>query len=312
MSTPKRPGRFGDTSPPQSGERRGAPLPLVTQPMIPVDEMGIGGLGDPGQTRVDNPLQALKPETAAVLFGGAGRATVSMAAQSKGSLVASLGPPPEIGLTQHHLPDEELDPRLELVIDPDSERSAAFRVLRHHLLEVGRPHCVIVSSPQAGEGKTQTAVNLALALAECGRAKVLLIETHLRRPQLANIFKFVPPWCFAEQLAAHRHQPMMPWSLIEIPQLWLHVGAVNPRIEKTQLLDGPAFAIAVERLRLGGYDHIVVDAPPVLGSADVNLMADAADAVVLTLRARTSTTRDLRRAIDQIGANKVAGTVLVQ
>jgi Mrp family chromosome partitioning ATPase len=105
---------------------------------------------------------------------------------------------------------------------------------------------------------------------------------------------------------------MMPWSLIEIPQLWLHVGAVNPRIEKTQLLDGPAFAIAVERLRLGGYDHIVVDAPPVLGSADVNLMADAADAVVLSLRARSSTTRDLRRAIDQIGANKVAGTVLVQ
>jgi hypothetical protein len=41
-------------------------------------------------------------------------------------------------------------------------------------------------------------------------------------------------------------------------------------------------------------------------------MADAADAVVLTLRARSSTTRDLRRAIDQIGANKVAGTVLVQ
>jgi Mrp family chromosome partitioning ATPase len=284
-------------------------LPLHTQPMIPVDELS---LGDPGQTRVDNPLQTLKPETAAVLFGG-NKPTVAMSAQAKSSLAASIGgAPPEIGLTQHHLPDEEPDPRLELVIDPDSERSASFRVLRHHLLEVGRPHCVIVSSPQAGEGKTQTAVNLALALAECGRAKVLLIETHLRRPQLANIFKFVPPWCFAEQLAAHRHQPMMPWSLIEIPQLWLHVGAVNPRIEKSQLLDGPAFAIAVERLRLGGYDHIVVDAPPVLGSADVNLMADAADAVVLALRARTSTTRDLRRAIDQIGASKVAGTVLVE
>jgi Mrp family chromosome partitioning ATPase len=310
VSTPKRPGsRFGDSQPPPvSAERRGAPLPLHTQPMIPVE--GIE-LGDPGQTRVDNPLQTLKPETAAVLFGG-NKPTVSMAAQAKGSLAASLGPPPEIGLTQHHLPDETPDPRLEMVIDPDSERSASFRVLRHHLLEVGRPHCVIVSSPRPGEGKTQTAVNLALALAECGRAKVLLIETHLRRPQLAGIFKFVPPWCFAEQLAAHRHQPMMPWSLIEIPQLWLHVGAVNPRIEKTQLLDGPAFAIAVERLKLGGYDHIVVDAPPVLGSADVNLMADAADAVVLALRARVSTTRDLRRAIDQIGANKVAGTVLVQ
>ncbi len=298
MTTPKRPtGRFGDAPAPG---RPGTPLPLVTQPMIPVDEM------DAGSTRVENPLQTLKPETAAVLFG---KPTVTISPQVK---QAAIGPPPEIGLTQHHLPDETPDGRLELVIDPDSERSASFRVLRHHLLEVGRPCCVIVSSPRHGEGKTTTAVNLALALAECGRAKVLLVETHLRHPQLASMFKFVPPWCFAEQLAAHRHQPMMPWSLIEIPQLWLHVGAVNPRIEKTQLLDGPAFQIAVERLRLGGYDHIVVDAPPVLGSADVNLMADAADAVVLALRARTSTTRDLRRAIEQVGANKVAGTVLVE
>ena len=126
------------------------------------------------------------------------------------------------------------------------------------------------------------------------------------------MFKLIPPWCFAEQLAAHRHQPMLPWSLVEIPQLWLHVGAVSPRIEKTQLLDAPAFSIAMERLRLGGYDHIVIDAPPVLGSADVNLMADAADAVVLAVRARRSASRDLRKAIDQIGAGKVVGSVLVQ
>ncbi len=295
MST-KRTGKFGD-----------APLPMVTQPMAPLKD---GDVMDPAITRVDNPLQSLKPETAAVLFG---KATAVMAAQARSQQpLAPVGPAPEIGLTQHHLPDETLDRRLALVIDPDSERAASFRVLRHHLLEVGRPQCVIVSSPEAGDGKTTTAVNLALALAECGRAKVLLVETHLRRPQLGGIFKFVPPWCFAEQLAAHRHQPMMPWSMIEIPQLWLHVGAVNPRIEKTQLLDGPAFAIAIERLRMGGYDHIVVDAPPVLGSADVNLMADAADAVVLAVKTRRSTTRNLRKAIDQIGASKVAGTVLVE
>jgi Mrp family chromosome partitioning ATPase len=287
-------------------QRRGAPLPLVTQPMMPLDGGGVIP-HDPHQTRIDNPLATLKAETASVLFG---RATATSIVPARP--VAPAGPPPEIGLTQHHLPDETLDRRLALLIDPDSERSAAFRVLRHHLLEVGRPQCVIVSSPRPGDGKTTTAVNLALALSECGRAKVLLVETHLRKPQLAGLFKFVPPWCFAEQLAAHRHQPMMPWSLIEIPQLWLHVGAVNPRIEKSQLLDGPAFAIALERLRLAGYDHIVVDAPSVLGSADVNLMADAADAVVLALRARRSTTRELRHAIDQIGQAKVAGAVLVE
>src|SRR5688500_9460849 len=229
MSSTKRPpGRFGDA--PAAGERRGAPLPLVTQPMIPISTP----TDDAGATQITNPLAALKNETAAVLFGKTivtDKATTMAMQPMKSSLVPG-GPPPEIGLTQHHLPDEQPDSRLALVIDPDSERSAAFRVLRHHLLEVGRPQCVVVSSPQQGDGKTTVAVNLALSLAECGRAKVLLVETHVRRPQLASVFKFVPPWCFAEQLAAHRHQPMLPWSLIEIPQLWLHVAAINPRIEK--------------------------------------------------------------------------------
>lgn len=315
MTTTKAPSQLADGPVAAMPERRGAPLPLVTQPIMPLDGAAAAAAADdPGRTRVDNPLQTLKADTAAVLFGSIRSAqTVAMAPQPQPKQrLAPVGPPPEIGLTQHHLPDEPLDPRLSLVLDPDSERSASFRVLRHHLLEVGRPQCVIVSSPRPGEGKTTTAMNLALALAECGRAKVLLLETHLRRPQFSGAFKFIPSWCFAEQLAAHRHQPMMPWSFIEIPQLWLHVGAVNPRIDKTQLLDGPAFAIAIERLRLGGYDHIVVDAPPVLGSADVNLMADAADAVVLALRARHSTTRDLRHAIDQIGSARVAGTVLLE
>ncbi|HEY0986925.1 MAG TPA: hypothetical protein VGD80_07730 [Kofleriaceae bacterium] len=334
----KRTGRYGDRqpgektpSPPFGEQRRGAPLPLLTQPMVAV-EINRRELVDPAQTRLDNPVQAraeaaqtrldgpaprivdtgptrvdgmqpLKVEAGAIAHG---KPTVMMAPSAK-----PTGGAPQIDLTQHHLPDEPPDPRLALVIDPDSERSAAFRVLRHHLLEVGRPQVVIVSSPQTGEGKTTTAINLALALSECGRAKTLLVETHVRRPQFTNIFKFVPPWCFAEQLAAHRHQPTMPWSLVDIPQLWLHIAAINPRIAQTQLLDGPAFAIAMERLRQGGYDHIVVDAPPVLGSADVNLMADAADAVVFALRARRSTVRDLRFAIDQLGGTSISGTVLL-
>jgi Mrp family chromosome partitioning ATPase len=294
--TKRQTGRFGDN--PNVPATRGAPLPLVTQPMVAVD--------DPGATRVDNPLQRVDPTLAGAVFA---KPTVAVATPRP----TPAGPPPEIGLTQHTLPqDEPLDPRLALVSDPDGERAAAFRVLRHHLLELGRPQVVIVSSPQPGDGKTTTALNLALALAECGRAKVLLAETHVRRPQLSQAFRLVPPWCFAEQLAAHRHQPMLPWSLVEIPQLWLHVAAISPKIEKTQLLDAPAFSIAMERLRVGGYEHIVIDAPPVLGSADVNLMSDAADVVVLAVKARRSTTRDLRKAIDQIGASKVVGTVLVR
>lgn len=292
--------------------RAGAPLPLVTQPMASVRPESVGGARALAHTI---PLSPADSERGPAIIEPA-RPTMAMQPMSAHGLAVPRDvreAPPEIGLTQHHLPDDAApDPRLILHLEPDSERAAQFRVLRHHLLEVGRPQVVVVTSAKAGEGKTTAAVNLALALAECGRAKVLLVETHLRRPQLAGVFRFVPPWCFAEQLAAHRHQPMLPWGLVDIPQLWLHVAAVNPRAEQAQLLDAPAFAIAMERLRLGGYDHIVIDAPPVFGTAEVNLLQDAADGVLLVARARTTTARDLRRAVEQITTAKVLGTVLLE
>jgi Mrp family chromosome partitioning ATPase len=227
--------------------------------------------------------------------------------------VATPHDPPEVSLTQHELPqDAPLDPRLILLAEPDSERASSFRVLRHHLMETGRPQVIVVSSPSPREGKTTCAVNLALALAECNRARVLLVEATVRRPQLAAMFRFVPPWCFAEQLSAHRHQPLLPWGLVEIPDMWLHVAAINPRVEQRQILDAPAFAIAMERLRLASYDHIVIDAPAVLGRAEVNLIQDAADGVILTAWGKQTTARDLRQAVHQLSPTKIIGTVLME
>jgi protein-tyrosine kinase len=294
--TIKRSGRFGDL--PLAEPRRGLPLPLVTQQMaaqLPVS------------TQLDDAARTAMMPTSANPVVATALPAPSLATRS----VPIDQTPTEIGLTQHYLPDGSHDPRLVLVAEPDSDRAAAFRVLRHHLNAAGNPQVVAVSSPREGEGKTTTAVNLAISLAECGRAKVLLVETHLRRPQLAAMFRFTPPWCIAEQLASHRHQPLLPWSFVEIPQLWLHVAAVNPNSDRTQLLDAPAFAIAMERLRLGGYDHIVIDTAPVLGTADVNLIQDAVDGIVLTLAAKRSTARDLRRALDQLGDHKIAGTVFL-
>ena len=309
----KRPGRFGDL--PVAEPRRGLPLPLVTQQMA---------VQLPITTMVDQTsIQTLTAPVAVTTAIGVPGPPTSQGQRPGAVIQASLTMPPahagpidhtptEISLTQHHLSAEAIDPRLVLLTDPDSDRAAAFRVLRHHLMAAGNPRIVAVSSPRAGEGKTTAAVNLAISLAECGRAKVLLVETHLRRPQLAAMFRFSPPWCFAEQLASHRHQPLLPWSLVEIPQLWLHVAAINPAGDRTQILDAPAFAIAMERLRLGGYDHIVVDTPSVLGSADINLIQDAVDAIALVAAAKKSTARDMRRTLDQLGDHKIVGAIFLQ
>tara|TARA_R110002096_G_scaffold436100_1_gene667677 strand:- start:42442 stop:43542 length:1101 start_codon:yes stop_codon:yes gene_type:complete len=221
--------------------------------------------------------------------------------------------PPEIELVQHEVPrDTPYDSRLVLLADPDSEQAAAFRILRHHVLGAGHPQVIAVSGPHDGCGKTTTAINLAMALAECGRAQVLLIDANLRNPKIASSMRFVPPWCFASQLEKHRDEPFAPWSFVEIAQAGLHVAAIDPRGENRARLDAPAFAIALERLRLGPYEHIVIDCPSVLGNADVNLIQDATDGVLLAARTKHVTARDVRNAVDQLTPTKILGTTLFE
>jgi protein-tyrosine kinase len=291
---------FGQATGPENAGGPRVQMPLVTQAMVAVNEHG-----EPLAASMEGP-SVLQRLAAAQAQSGA----TIMPASSQA--LAHVETTVNVELTQHSLPTDQLDPRLILTGSADTPQAAAFRVLRHHLLEHRKPHVVVVTSPRDGDGKTTTAVNLALSLAECGRAKVLLIDANLRRPQIATILRFVPPWCFAEQLAAHRHQPMLPWSLIEIPQLWLHVAGVNVTTAKSNLIDAPAFMIAIERLRAANYDHIIIDSPSVLGGAEVNLIQDAADGVVLALRAGHSTARDIRAAIDQITPAKIFGSVLLQ
>lgn len=221
--------------------------------------------------------------------------------------------PPEIELVQHSIPsDAPADPRLIMLARPDSEQAAAFRVLRHHVLDMGHPQVIAVSGPLDGCGKTTVAINLAMALAECGRAEVLLVDANLRNPKLASILRYVPPWCFAEQLHAHRTQPFSPWRFVDIRQIGLHVAAIDPRNERNQRLDAPAFAIAMDRLRLGRYQHIVVDCPSVIGNADVNLIQDSTDGVLLAARTKQVTARDIRNAVDQLTPTKILGTALFE
>ena len=220
---------------------------------------------------------------------------------------------PEIELVQHQIAtDAPLDSRLIMLKEPDSERAAAFRVLRHHVLDAGHPQVIAVSGALDGCGKTTVAVNLAVALAECGRSAVLLVDANLRSPQLASMLHFLPPWCFADQLEQHRVQPFGPWGFVDFAQIGLHVAAIDPRKQVRKRLDAQAFAIAMERLRLGPYQHIVIDCPSIIGNADVNLIQDATDGVLLAARTKQVTARDIRMAVDQLTPTKILGTTLFE
>jgi Mrp family chromosome partitioning ATPase len=190
-----------------------------------------------------------------------------------------------------------LDPRLVLLRAPSSPSAAAFRVLRHRLVERcgDPPSVVLVTSATADEGKTTCALNLALALAEGGRAKVLLLDANFRRPAVSRIlgllqFETDDPWVAIEQLT---------------PTLHVALDA------HTDGMDGHSVSHRVEHLLHDGYDYLVIDGPGVLGSADVNVLEESSSSVVLTVWADRSRGTAVRRAVEQIGPEKLVGVVLM-
>ena len=204
----------------------------------------------------------------------------------------------------------EVDRRAVLLRNPLSARAASFRVLRHRLADQGDPKIIVVTSAQDGEGKTTCALNLAWALAEAGRNRVLLLEANAGRPALAGLLGFLPPGCFLEQLAQHRGEPARPWTVAQIGPHDLDVLAVNQVPEARPPLSAPSLLAAIASLR-AGYHTIVIDTSSILTGLDVPLLEDAADGIVIAARARQTRGRVLQSALEQAGASRVLGVVLM-
>ena len=231
-------------------------------------------------------------------------------------------------------PEPPYDERLIFWEQRDLETAAAFRLLRQRLIERGDPRIVLCTSAEQGEGKTTLATNLALAFAELGKHRVLLIETNFRNASLGEVFGFKPPAGFALQLARHRQQPGSPWVVVQIANSPLFIMAAEPRCcpkcaavlgEEAKFcgmcgaetdtttggsLDAVTFAAAIKQFR-ESFHYVVVDAPAVLASGDVNLMQDSADAIVFATRRGRSAAGRLRRAIEQVAPAPVAAVALI-
>jgi Mrp family chromosome partitioning ATPase len=201
-----------------------------------------------------------------------------------------------------------VDRRAEFLGNPLSERSGAFRVLRHRIAERGDPRVLLVTSANDGEGKTTCALNLALALGESGRYRVLLVEANTRGTALASMLNLEVPLCWLDQLAHHRQIPDAPWTAIEMHNLDLLL--TRERTTPPGPMHGPVVTAALDSLRVA-YDFVVVDTSAVLTGLDVPMLEDACDGIILCARARRSQGRSLRRALEHVTAEHVLGTVLL-
>ena len=217
-------------------------------------------------------------------------------------------PPAEIRATKYGV---KADPyTLILLSNRLVPQGAAIRSLRHRLADKGDPRVILVSSAQPGEGKTFCAANLALALAEIRRSRVLLLEANLRTPALARTFGIKPGAPVLGQLEHHRLHPADPWNVAELSTHDMHLLALDPDVESNQTLDGRLFASCLDSLR-GAYDYIIIDGPAVSVGPDVSLLEDAVDGILFVARANTTRAKTLREALDQISPQDLLGVVLL-
>jgi Mrp family chromosome partitioning ATPase len=201
------------------------------------------------------------------------------------------------------------DPRLVMLSEPDSARARSYRLLRHRLLAHSDPRVITVTSAEPGEGKTTCAANLALALADETMARVLLVESNLRRPALGTLFGYQPSESFVGRMAEYR-DATPPYSVAAILGTRLQVAALPASVASDARLDRMLLAVALQELR-EVFDYVVVDAAAVLESADADIASACADGVIVAMRARKSKKANVARAIEHLAPVRVFGTVLI-
>lgn len=183
-------------------------------------------------------------------------------------------------------------------VDLDPRGREAFRYLRAslHFRSLDRPiQSLLVASAVAEEGKTTTAVNLAVACAEAG-ARVVLVDADLRRPSVHQCFDLELEPGLTDVLAG-RVTFADAITYVEPNLAVLPAGA--SAAGSHELLERPAFAQLLQAAAKKS-DLVVVDAPPVLQAADALVAARAIDAALVVARVGQVRRREVRALLRRL------------
>jgi capsular exopolysaccharide synthesis family protein len=201
---------------------------------------------------------------------------------------------------------------LALTTDARSPVAEAYRHLRTSLLlsSAGQPpRTILVTSSQPSEGKTTTAVNTAVMLAQTG-AEVLIVDCDLRRPRLHANFGVSNARGLTNYLSGDRDLESLIQPYDKLPNLKLLTsGPVPPN--PAELLGSSEMrrllGVLAER-----FTHVVIDSPPTISFTDSSILSTMVDGVMLVVHGGRSSRGVVRRAKQQlvdVGAN-IFGVVL--
>ncbi|MDB5351166.1 MAG: capsular exopolysaccharide biosynthesis protein [Planctomycetota bacterium] len=191
--------------------------------------------------------------------------------------------------------------------DPHSLEADAYRNLRASIIGATGPKqrpivTLLITSAKAGDGKSTTALNLALTCARAGE-RTLLMDVDLRRPSLAEVFDVTEPNVGLVDVL----RGDMPWQQAvvrtDVPNLnFLPTGdPTGVPIEVLGTLELRQLIAAVSQQ----YQRVILDAPAVLGMADCRMLGRTVDAAVLVVRSGVHELRPLRRAKEMLEQSRV-------
>lgn len=179
--------------------------------------------------------------------------------------------------------------------EPQSVLAENYKGLRTSLLlscAEQAPRSILVTSSVSGEGKTTTAVNLALTLAQSDK-RVALIDADMRKPRVHRIFRLGNQEGLSSVLAGVADGDVLKRG--PMPNLTvMTAGPIPPN---------PSELLMSERMRqlvsslLGRFDYVICDSPPVLAVDDPRILSRLFDGTVLVAQAHKTTYETTGRAI---------------
>lgn len=176
----------------------------------------------------------------------------------------------------------------------------------HHAQQSNGLRSVMVTSAAPGDGKTLTAVNLALVLAESYRSRVLLIDADLRRPSIPSVADLGDASGLSETLRSATEQKL---ALVPItPRLTL-LPAGQPIANSIEALTSPRMRQILEEASTR-FDWVILDAPPVGPTADARLLTQMVGGALFVIHAERTQCGDVQKAIDALGREQILGVVL--
>lgn len=214
-----------------------------------------------------------------------------------------------------YAPEERrhLNPELVTLNQPFSPQAEAFRAIRSQLMmrvfnEGDRRRALAVISPDARDGKTYFAANVAVSLAQLG-GRTLLVDADMRKPRLHEVFSLENSAGLSSILAG-RAEAQVIQQVMGVPSLFvLPVGVVPPN--PLELVERPAFGVLMRELT-AKFDHVVVDTPAAVYGTDVQVVASRCGAALVVARKNESSVASLQSLVASIADTpaRVAGVVV--